>query len=1268
MKLYKYIAIVFLFGLGIQLNAQYISVNDGDWNDPSIWNLNSIPTSASGTITVNHNVSVPFGYSVTIDQTTVNGEIEIDPGGQVTLADGTGVDLTMNGGSILTVYGTFIRNNLSTITQNVTSSADFNDNSIYRHRYQTTEGVPPLATWDEASNFYLEGFTNTSLLDLTSSAWNQNFGNFIYNCTGQRSIVSFNGLVTNIQGDLSFLSTGTNLTRLTDNEVNVTITVAGNLAISGTSRVNFSEDGTGGILNLNGNWNHTSTSTLGSTLTNTGGFTVNLTGNFIMNANTGRIFMAGSGGATGTSTINLFKNFTLTSGTITESGTGTANGNLRFIGNGSFNFVNSGSILNLIHYYIAPTVTLNLGIYPIQSGTNSTLTVDGATLICGSLEPTGAIRTTTTLGNIRTPNALRTYVAGTVIIYRSASAQFMGDGQPTSAVVTTIIDNAQGVTLYQGTTATLTINGTLQLENGMLFIGARTLSLTGTVSYNTGTFGGNTSSVLLIGGTTGGSFGELAFNPANDLLGTLTLNRTGAGGSVDVNSTLIINSQLNLTNGSINNNSGLTAGNGCVVTRFPTAFLLVNRLDHAVGDLYDVTYRTASTTGNSLTYSTALELPATADVSALNNLIINTGQSADIVELTQHITASGNITLSRGSFSVDPFNITMQGTTWSDNGGTFVPGTGVVIFNGTTTITGTSNPVFGNIQLTTGNSLTIGRNTSISGDIGFQAASTFDPGIFTITLNGSTLQTLSPSGANFFNLTMTKGGNSDVALTSAMGLLSVLRFNNPSANCDFQSNGFLTLISTSDAAGTATVPNQGQIYRLASGNQISGDITVQRYMSGEDRIYRYLSSPVSDASVAQWQDDFPITGTFTNPSSAQTICGIKMRPANPSLFYYDENVPGDINTGYVAYPASGMASANPLLPGVGYAAFIRQCIAPTLVDVTGTANQGTFTFNISYTNTGDPTADGYNLVGNPYPCTIDWDAGWTKTRISNIISVQDNGSGLIRYWDGTTGDLANGLIAPGQAFWVRATAASPILRASENTKVITPVQAGEFYREAQPVLLGQLTISLSDGTIKDKAFLKLRPASNNSLDDWDAPKLNNEMFDLYSLNEGVRMAINASNNIDDFKEVQLGIKDLSKGNYSLKLEEISGEYENYAYMLIDRYTHNQLIFTNEYKFVISDDPSSSREDRFLLKQVSKDSDEESIGFIYPMPVDRFLYVKTKNVDQISMVDNLGKDKPFKAQVVNETTLLDLEDYASGIYYLNYSTVDGNVKVYKVIKK
>ena len=64
--------------------------------------------------------------------------------------------------------------------------------------------------------------------------------------------------------------------------------------------------------------------------------------------------------------------------------------------------------------------------------------------------------------------------------------------------------------------------------------------------------------------------------------------------------------------------------------------------------------------------------------------------------------------------------------------------------------------------------------------------------------------------------------------------------------------------------------------------------------------------------------------------------------------------------------------------------------------------------------------DSYYLAGNPYVKTIDWD-DISKTNLSSSVSVWDDATSDWKTYNGSSGDLTNGLIAPFQGFWVQAS-------------------------------------------------------------------------------------------------------------------------------------------------------------------------------------------------------------------------------------------------------
>ena len=118
-------------------------------------------------------------------------------------------------------------------------------------------------------------------------------------------------------------------------------------------------------------------------------------------------------------------------------------------------------------------------------------------------------------------------------------------------------------------------------------------------------------------------------------------------------------------------------------------------------------------------------------------------------------------------------------------------------------------------------------------------------------------------------------------------------------------------------------------------------------------------------------------------------------------------------------------------------------LGSTLWDVRGPVNAGNVSavsIPVSYTSTGQIANDGWNLVGNPFPATIDWNApsGWTKTNMNAAIYIPDNGnlSSKFATWNGVVGTSGGSqYIAMGQGFWTKANGnGTPSLSANENVK------------------------------------------------------------------------------------------------------------------------------------------------------------------------------------------------------------------------------------------
>ncbi len=531
-----------------------------------------------------------------------------------------------------------------------------------------------------------------------------------------------------------------------------------------------------------------------------------------------------------------------------------------------------------------------------------------------------------------------------------------------------------------------------------------------------------------------------------------------------------------------------------------------------------------------------------------------------------------------GTITQGAQSITVSGTT-SLAGGTFVGGSALIQSGGNFTLAGTAFTSTTDRLDVKGNfSLTSGSFTHNNG---------------TVEFSGATPQTLtSVTPITFNNMRVTNTATPGLSIESDQNLRGILTLtSNVLVDVDGSSNtSIFTLLSTADDP-----VQDGAIAALPTGASVSGSMTVQRFMTKEGgndtRIYRYISSPVQNATVADIQNEIPITGSFTGYS----VCSTCLR--NQSMFAYDESVVNDINgsgvadfnDGYIDFPNA--SNTETLQPARGYALFVRGNILPsTRWDVRGNVNQGNVTaisFPVTYTSSGVAANDGWNLVGNPYPSTIDWNAasGWTKTNLEGSIYIHDNGSipGRFATWNGTVGTNGGSrYIAMSQGFWVKANGVGvPALQGNENIK--QPGASTSFFREGS--MSDLLRITLSNATANDEAVIHFREDATPQFDAHaDAWKLRNEKVNLSSLGAGGELfAINSRSSLICYDSVNLSIEDTSPGNYQLSFTNVNS-FDDILIHLTDRLTNKTISFDNDttYNFAVSIDPATFGSERFHL--------------------------------------------------------------------------------------
>ncbi|MGB0882793.1 MAG: PKD domain-containing protein, partial [Vicingaceae bacterium] len=421
-------------------------------------------------------------------------------------------------------------------------------------------------------------------------------------------------------------------------------------------------------------------------------------------------------------------------------------------------------------------------------------------------------------------------------------------------------------------------------------------------------------------------------------------------------------------------------------------------------------------------------------------------------------------------------------------------------------------------------------------------------------------------------------------------------------------------------------------------NPISGNITMQRYIPAGATTWRYLTSAISGTTIADFSDDFLTTGFIGSNYPPDSI--------NPqpfvSIYTYNESVPGIIDSGFV----HATNVTNPIGVGQGMWALIDGNQA-TNIDIVGPPNVGNINIPISYTNNGTPASDGWNMVGNPYPSSINWDSpGVTKTNVNNAIYIWNASSQQFASYVsgiGTNGGSAN--IASSQGFWVQANAPGASLQVTESSKSAVDVNHLRPAASNAP-----LRIKTENSFGKDELVINMEPFASLNFDgEYDAEKIassNTLLPRSSSILGGQEYSINQINP----QELDIPIKILSgaTGNHTIKIENAYEFNPSSCLILEDLFTGNSynLSFVDSFSTVIYDTTQTAR---FLLHigapiDIEKDdiscfgNTDAQISF-------------TKN--SINTFDILWKDQSSSiiASATNVTNTDSLINLNAGTYYI-----------------
>jgi len=506
------------------------------------------------------------------------------------------------------------------------------------------------------------------------------------------------------------------------------------------------------------------------------------------------------------------------------------------------------------------------------------------------------------------------------------------------------------------------------------------------------------------------------------------------------------------------------------------------------------------------------------------------------------------------------------------------------------------------------------------------------------TSNSACPITLSSQGSYITNSgTFYVGSTSGINLTGYQGLVT----NNPAGFFIFQS----------DTYGSAYVGAIPTAVPASASGQFVGTFQIQRYISGGSaayRGYRLFSSPVYASTDASSNHIYSLNYVKASALVTGSASGGFDKTGNPSLYLNRENIAVS-NATFVSgnfrgvssilsaptYSFNGEASTYSIPVGNGFLFFFRgdrttnlankytpgTSAESVIMTASGTLNTMQVivhpwytpaSANLMYTTTaGNTTVRGYNMVGNPYASSIDWETFQTTTSttgiyapvVSTVTTVgptiyllhpQNHNYGA--YTKGGAGLGTNGatnIIASGQGFFVLAANASAQLIFNESAKTTAQATGPALFMGMpadQVAFNPYIRLQMAkDSADSDDLLLRFNSSAQvNYVENEDAPY--KKGFGKVSLssrsNDSVDLAINALPLPKQNAEtVGLTVDATADDIYQLSLKDINQVPQLFDVWLMDAYKKDSLDMRHNstYSFnVLKGDSSSFGSKRFSL--------------------------------------------------------------------------------------
>jgi len=457
--------------------------------------------------------------------------------------------------------------------------------------------------------------------------------------------------------------------------------------------------------------------------------------------------------------------------------------------------------------------------------------------------------------------------------------------------------------------------------------------------------------------------------------------------------------------------------------------------------------------------------------------------------------------------------------------------------------------------------------------------------------------------------------------------LTVSPYSNVTINNGLSIN-YSNLVLESNASGTASFISD-----------ISGLQATTELFLGSQRNW-YISSPVSSATSEVLKT--PLTNKlWYNIESTQTWKEIT-----------DATTPLQVMTGYVANVLDyGNFSFN------------------------GNLNTGTQSITLSRTGTSN-SKRGFNLVGNPYPSSVNWEMAtksnlepsiWYRTKNKSYAYVFDTYNADSHVGTNNNGyEAVTQFIPAMQAVWVRVSTDGANGQLTFNNSMrCHPIS--NFDQLKDDVIEKNIRLCISNEKNSDETIIVFNENAKNSFDRFDSPKMfvnNAEIPELYTTADSEKLVINGMKPIKTNSIIPLGFRTDRVGTFTLNAKEING-LEGVPVILEDKLLHKTQDLTQTASYTFTSD-SVDNSDRFILRlkanaEITDINDVSKSTITIAVQNKSIVVTTSETAGTINVYDLLGRVVETKAIEGTKTVI----ESSAGVYFVKIKTAT-NIETKKII--